>query len=171
MQWVSYDKDGFEAGAWSGFCDVQDSSATEIKTPGSNLNLANTIIKNLGNASGLLAGYIYFPKDYTPYEISNFSTNKFILKGVGSKRIVEHYKVAWTSYALVVEGSDLYLYYNFGAVPKMDIPTGAQKSLLLKNISTFKFRGDGQTIRFKICKSENIGEDFNVTSCKEKAVF
>jgi prepilin-type N-terminal cleavage/methylation domain-containing protein len=177
LQWVAYDKDGFEAGkdtkvtSWSGFCDVDDSSATVIKTPGSDILFLDTIIKNLGSANGVTDGYIYFPRDYTPYKIVNSTSDSFTLAGTGSKRIVEHYKFAWTSYALVVEGSDLYLYYNFPAVPKVDIPSNAQKALLLKNIATFKFRGDGQTIRFKICKAENIGEDFNVTSCKEKAVF
>ena len=29
----------------------------------------------------------------------------------------------------------------------------------------------GNTIRFKICQRENIGEDFNITTCKEKAVI
>jgi hypothetical protein len=74
------------------------------------------------------------------------------------------------SYALAVEGGDLYLYYNFA--PKFNASrANASKSLLMKNISTFKFKGAGRTIRFKVCKEERISEDVNITACKEKAVF
>jgi hypothetical protein len=73
---------------------------------------------------------------------------------------------------LVVESGDLNLYYNFA--PSIGSAIGANKSLLLKNVTNFKFEGRGQTTRIKICVEEFI--DGNVTgtgipSCKEKAVF
>jgi len=88
-----------------------------------------------------------------------------------TSHVVEHYKSAISSYALVVDQTDghLYLYYDFAATPTAAV--GTTRSLLMKNVSTFKFQGAGRTIRFKICKDENIGEDFNITACKEKAVF
>jgi prepilin-type N-terminal cleavage/methylation domain-containing protein len=181
LEWVAYDGDSFESFSsttnrkpgWSGFCDVAASTQTTIKTLGSNLALANTIITNLGG--DITKAHIYFPGDIDPVT-GNFTSHK--IKSVSGDtitldsnltRVVEHYKLAWTSYALVVENGNLYLYYNFAPVP--GAPVGGSKSLLMKNIATFKFKGDGDTIRFKICKSEYIGEDFNVTSCKEKAVF
>ena len=80
----------------------------------------------------------------------------------------------WVKVPSVASGAetDLYLYYDFDPTPKVRISASSpQRSLLMKNISTFKFKGAGRTIRFKICKEENIGEDFNITACKEKAVF
>jgi len=193
LLWVAYDGDSFESMSgsastgkarrpgWSGFCDIDNSSKNLINTPGSNLGLANTIIENLSkNTSGTITKHLsdavlYFPHDLTAHTIaSGTSTASYennITLDDANRTIVEHYKLAWTSYALVVdEEGDLYLYYNFSPIPQTHYGNGS-KSLLLKNISTFKFKGAGRSIRFKICKQENIGEDFNITSCKEKVVF
>jgi len=180
LQWVGYDADSFGAitsdadrlPGWSSFCDLNESNGTAVSTPGSNLGLASTIIGNLGGNINNAA--IYFPDYDIESNVSSVSGSTITLETIPDKK-VEHYKLAWTSYALVVEDDDgdgrkdLNLYYNFTPSPSATI--GANKSLLLKNIGTFKFRGDGRTIRFKICKSENIGDDFNITACKEKAVF
>ncbi len=171
LQWVGSDTDSFRATAtpgWSGFCDIDDpaNSVNSISTPGSALGTTTTIINNLSAAAP--APIIYFPYDLTPYPATIAGTT-ISLTGTGAAHIVEHYKLAWSSYALIVEGGDLYLYYDFAATPKTAV--GTTRSLLMKNVSTFKFQGAGRTIRFKICKQENIGEDFNITACKEKAVF
>ncbi len=174
LQWVGADMDSFSATTppgWSGFCDVSDPSNTKysISTPGSALDTTTAIINNL--SSGTPAPSIYFPYDPNDYNASITGTT-ITLTGAGASHIVEHYKLAWSSYALVITGGDLYLHYNFSPTPAATIPTAASKvSLLMKNISTFKFKGAGRTIRFKICKEEEIGEDYNITACKEKAVF
>jgi len=115
---------------------------------------------------------LYFPDDSTPYPATIAGTT-ITLTGTGASRIVEHYKLAWSSYALVVDQTDghLYLYYDFAATPTAAV--GTTRSLLMKNVSTFKFKGSGRTIRFKICKQEQISENVNenITACKEKAVF
>jgi len=179
FQWVGADGDSFEAIAtgnrrpgWSGFCDVVASSNNVVVTPGSNLPNASTIIANLsGGSKSISDAAIYFPGDDTAHNIANINGNTQLNMESNLTRVVEHYKLAWSSYALSVENGDLYLYYNFTPTKAAAIPANAGRSLLLKNVATFKFRNDGQTIRFKICKSENIGEDFNITACKEKAVF
>lgn len=176
LQWVAYDGDSFEAissadrkPGWSGFCDIEISGPDNISTPGSNLDLANTIIGNLsGETKSITNANLYFPYDSTPYDITA-GTGESITLGTDALRIIEHYKLSWSSYALVVEGGDLYLYYNFSPSPAAAI--GGSSQLLLKNVTNFKFQGAGRTTRFKICKEENIGEDFNIASCKEKAVF
>lgn len=173
LQWVGAEAESFNATStpgWSGFCDIDASNKNSISTPGSDLSLVNTISTKLGKPSNFA---IYFPYDQTAYYGSG--TSNLITLDNNTSHIVEHYKLARTSYALVAEvngrgGKDLYLYYNFIPTPAIDIPT-TTKSLLLANFSSFKFKGAGRTIRFKICKQENIGEDFNVTDCKEKAVF
>jgi len=169
LQWVGSDTesfntyDGSQVG-WSGFCDINSSGTSTIKTPGSNLSLMNTIRDKLGKPTNFA---LYFPYDSTPYFGSG--TSDIITLDNNTSHIVEHYKIARTSYALVVESGDLYLYYNFSPSPIATI--GTTKSLIMKNISTFKFKGAGRTVRFKICKEEEIGEDYNITACKEKAVF
>lgn len=182
LQWVGYDADSFGAitsaanrlPGWNGFCDLDASPGTTLETPGSNLGLANTIIGNLSNSTlDITDASIYFPNYTVQSDIASAAGTTINLAAAPATK-VEHYKLAWTSYALVIEGGDLFLYHNFAATPSAAIPTATanNRSLLMKGITTFKFRGDGRTIRFKICRSENIGDnDFNVTACKEKAVF
>jgi len=183
LQWVGADADSFKAinsdtdhlPGWSGFCDVNESASplggTSISTPGSNLGLASTIITNLGgNIDGAA---IYYEANTT------LQRRDIAAAGTGGTTITldntlgnisEHYKLAWTSYALVVDAAGtLSLHYDF--TPTRAINVAGSSSILLRNVSTFKFKGDGRTIRFKICVEEEIGEDFNITICKEKAVF
>ena len=175
IQWVSSDTDSFSTNAtpgWSGFCDINASTTPTISTPGSNLNTTTAVITALaGGALPTFSRRLFFPQDPTAYAVGSFPTsNTLTFTGTVPTRIVEHYKLAWSSYALVVEGGDLFLYYNFSPVPTT-LYTGGSSSLLMKNISSFKFKGSGRTIRFKICKQEPIAEDINITACKEKAVF
>jgi len=174
FQWVGYDGDSFgtsNSPGWSGFCDVTPSTKDKLVTPGSNLDLTDTIIKYLSNNDKSIDdASIYFPDASQEYNISKSSDGN-ISFDTSSDMVEERYRLAWTSYALIVENGDLYLYYDFPPSPKADYTKG-KKSLLMKSVTTFKFKGDSGVIKFKICKEENIGDtDFNVTSCKEKAVF
>lgn len=181
LQWVGYDADSFEAissnatprePGWSGFCDLDASSEDSIKTLGSKLALTDDIIANLSSGTkGLSDAALYFPYQDTEHNISGRTGDDVIDLDNNTSRIAEQYKLAWTSYALVVENEDLNLYYNFPPSPKASY-TNTPKELLLKNISTFKFKGAATGIRFKICREEQIGDaDFNITACKEKVAF
>lgn len=182
LQWVGADMDSFNSigstadrlPGWSGFIDLNTSDSTHLDSKGSKLSRARTIITNLngGTFPGGFNPAVFFPDDPNAHLVNNLGDNDTRLTLLSpAPRIVEHYKLAWTSYALSVENGDLYLYYSFDPIPGWAIPNGTPKSLLLKNVTVFKFRGDGQTIRFKICASEDIGEDCNISVCKEKAVF
>jgi len=179
LQWVGADADSFKAitssthrkPGWSGFCDVNASTTTSISTPGSNLALTTAIRTNLGLTAAN-------PKIYFPAESGLVSARASLPFPAGAEsinlstptpKIVEHYKLATSSYALVADG-DLKLYYNFDPSIGVDA-TNATAQVLLRNVSTFEFRGDGRTIRFKICVDEDIGENYKITICKEKAVF
>ena len=105
------------------------------------------------------------------------------------KVMTDQYKLAWSAYALVptqVTGSDLTdrgfqstdeiydlsLYYNYQPWDSTTSPSyndGLSRTLVT-NVESFRFIGKGDTIRFKICVIESIG-DANITSCKEKAVI
>ena len=184
MQWVGNDGDSFEAincitasgscrrPGWSGFVDLENNNTdiSHLKTPGSVLSLTNTIIGNLSpSGKSIVDAYIYFPYTANPYKIAAGTTDIVTLTDTNPKTMYEHYKLAWNSYALYVENGDLFLYYDFPAT--LAANKGATRQLLLKNVTTFKFKVTGRTIRFKICSEEEIGKDFNITSCKEKAVF
>ncbi len=186
LQWVGADADSFKAIAaagaggntllpgWSGFCDINPSNTASISTPGSNLGLVNTIKGNLGLSS---APEIYFPtedglRSYTATLTapSTIGLGTMNLSPDGTRKIAEHYKLATSSYALeAAANGDLRLYYDF--TPQRGVAIGGKSELLLRNVSTFQMRGDGQTIRFKICVDEDIGEATPITICKEKAVF
>jgi prepilin-type N-terminal cleavage/methylation domain-containing protein len=187
IQWVGFDGDSFETvsgdssgGAnprrpgWSGFIDLNssDTDTDHLKTPGSDLSLTNSIISHLSPTSRTIAdAVVYFPYDLSEHNISSVSGDIITLATATNRHIVEQYKLAWSSYALVVESGDLYLYYDFAPRVAATRSSTTPRQLLLHHVSTFKFKGAGKTIRFKICRDEPIGEDYNITSCKEKAVF
>jgi len=112
----------------------------------------------------------------------NFVLNSSTL----NKVISEHYKLAWTAYAIVPiqhntpntpcpandEVCDLHLYYNFRPWENDRLNLGTTPHrLLMNNVSVFKFAELGSTLRFKICARERLTEDQNITICKEKAVI
>lgn len=180
IQWVGSDRDGFEATSalgepgWSGFCDLNTSTINSISTPGSKLSLANAIIGNLGGAGA----NIFFAKETNVtivHTISAIPDDTHITLSApvsGTRRMAEHYKLAWTSYAIVVDPAtnDLMLYYNFSPTLGADYTTGSS-ALLLHDVTIFKFTGTEGSIRFKVCRDENITSNAKVTACKEKVVF
>jgi len=92
------------------------------------------------------------------------------------KIITERYRLAWSAYALVPEIKpnglyDLYLYYNYQPWENKNFKDNGSKSLLLTNMSVFKFTQNGGSIQFKICATENIGADYNISTCKEKVII
>lgn len=101
---------------------------------------------------------------------------------LSNKVISEHYKLAWSAYSIfqIPNNNGLFnlkLCYDYqpwqGAGSRLSNgPTcpGALNTII-NNVSVFKFAQSGSTFRFKICAQENIGEDYNVTICKEKAVM
>lgn len=181
LQWVGADVESFndynsssQKSGWSGFCDLDASTKTRISSPGSDFTIVDNIRGKFGNTHNYA---IFFPYDSSAhYGTTDGSDNSVIVLSSNVSHIVEHYKLARTSYALVCENGsanycgDLTLYYNFLPTPKIDIPSTASRSVLAKRVTTFKFKGAGRTIRFKICKQESIGDE-NITACKEKAVF
>jgi len=96
---------------------------------------------------------------------------------VPNKLTTEHYKLAWTAYALWQKARpdnihfDLDLYYDYQPWEGEQLLETRPHARIASNITVFKFAESGGTFRFKICSQESIGEDFNITICKEKAVI
>ena len=95
-----------------------------------------------------------------------------------TKLVTERYKLAWSAYALVPEDEapigdglyNLYLYYNYQPWNKEGYRNGSKK-LMTTNVSVFKFTENGGVIQFKLCATEDIGESYNISTCKEKAII
>ena len=194
IQWIAYARESFEVSAsatprkpgWSGFCDLNASSRNLIVSPGSDLTKAQTIIANLGgDINGSVLIFANETNTSVVNTVSSVSGNTITLATSSiPRRLSEQYKLAWSSYAVVAlknDGTnticprtdkicDLFLFYNQTPVHASTL-NYTNKRLLLKNVSTFKFTGSENTIRFKICKDEPIAGDVNISACKEKAVF
>ncbi len=212
LQWIGYDNDSFSAQrvpGWSGFADIGVeatlTTATQLSTPGSALGTTDTIISSLGGAD-IGDAAIFFPSTFTvnnigyggtggtsgAFPVGSTSANERLDVTLTGKTIQEHYKLAWSSYAIVplkrdgvtpcvpdvlpdtnVNSNkicDLHLYYNFQPWNNEAYTTGLHR-ILVRNVSVFRFTGSGNTIRFKICQQEFINQTYPITTCKEKAVI
>lgn len=209
LEWVGSDIDGFEAHAhlsgtklntinqpaWSGFCDIKQSTKKTIITPGSNLNFAQSIIYNLSNKkvtfqNGLVA--LFFPGDYNYRNIgyngtapnglaliSGFNQIKSSFSLLGSiTRITEHYKLAWSAYAVVPTNCnakgvcDLELRYNFRPWRGVDYNSATvPSSIMAKNVTVFKTYATQNRVHIKLCIQEHLGVKSTTSICKEKVVF
>jgi prepilin-type N-terminal cleavage/methylation domain-containing protein len=225
LEWVGYDVDGFEANknynnpiksAWSGFCDIQNSTKSQIKSPGSNLDFASDIIYNLskGAVDNLDGTALFFPGNYNYNNIGYSNTtggvdgvnivdsatnDTFTLKS-DAKRITEHYKLAWSAYAVVpakkpISKTDnpckeiknttandcsdekpcnLCLKYNFRPWLNEEYNSNdTPYSVLATNVTVFKTFAVENRVHIKLCVQEQIGAGVNNTTsiCKEKVVF
>jgi len=104
------------------------------------------------------------------------------------KVMTDQYKLVWSAYAVVPTALtsteltdrgfksgatiyDLALHYNYQPW-KGDtyLDNTTLNSTLITNVESFRFVGKGDTVRFKICVVESIG-DTSIRSCKEKAVI
>ena len=214
LEWVGFDADGFGVTAplWSGYIDV-DAPATVIdslSTPGSTLGGLNALINNLNstNAAGLgtngANAAIFFPdadaatigfselvRDFSRvHPVANVAVSTLTLdpRVPNVRNIQEHYKLAWTAYALVrtpvnaaqlatrgfAAGTVLFdysLHYDYQPWDGDNYLANGTALVLIRNVSVFRFTGTGQSIRFKLCQREPIGGTATINTCKEKAVL
>ncbi len=189
---------------WSGYCDVNASTINTLSTPGSRLSKLSEIINNLSpTTKGIGNTAILFPSTYTAHTVGfwdgagndnsdihpvsgaaddeNLTLNTTTDPG-GGRTIKEHYKLAWSAYAIkpvnphTMPGGatgtvhDLQLWYDYQPWDGESYSDG-KSVILIRNVSVFRFTGSGSTIRFKICQRENIGDTLTTNTCKEKAVI
>ena len=215
--------------AWSGYCDIDASTNNMIVTPGSDLNFESRIIHNLSNGAIAVINRLtnvglFFKGNYNFSNIGYSNTaggNGGVVRvreynnGANTAnppffnvnnmppgtKITEHYKLAWSAYAVVpsddsanpnnpcgnylntVAGAcnatnpcNLCLVYNFrpwvGNNNDYYNANGREVSLLTSNVSVFKTYSTQNRVHIKICVKENYGVGNKTTSiCKEKVVF
>lgn len=104
--------------------------------------------------------------------------------------VYENYKLAWTAYAIrlmdfngdgatfvnelgnTVSRLDLVLYYDYQPWEGDDMVNDGTPVLLMEDVDTFKFSGEGESIRIQICANErNALAGGKYAICKEKAIF
>ncbi len=208
LEWIGNDIDGFEAHknldgtsnttmiqpAWSGFCNILESDPYTIVTPGSNLEFEEEIITRLsdGNVTFEDGFALFFPGNYDYTNVGYQGTNPTGVSLVTGKdtslpafklsspvsRITEHYKLAWTAYAVLPvncngEGvCDLELRYNFRPWKNEDYDSPhISRALLAKNVSVFKTYATENRVHIKLCVQERLGANSRTSICKEKVVF
>lgn len=208
LEWISADADSFGAvtattnlgrrPVWSGYSDVNDSAINTLSTPGSRLSKLSAIIDNLSPSTNDISNTaILFPSTYNAHSVGFTGTDSSAddihpvsgntgdatldLDAKANRTIKEHYKLAWTAYAVkpinphTMPGTtgtvyDLQLWYDYQPWDGESYSDGSNV-ILIRNVSVFKFTGSGNTIRLKICQRENIGEALTTNTCKEKAVI
>lgn len=109
------------------------------------------------------------------FRVSMNSDTNLSFEDNKTKIVTERYKLAWSAYALVPEENtpndyNLSLYYNYQPW-NGEVYTDGEKRLMIPHVSVFKFTENGGVIQLKLCATENIGEDYNLSSCKEKAII
>lgn len=145
LEWIGYDEESFSARnrpGWSGYCDVTATQAAfpRISTPGSNLSLTETIVKNLagsnavpqlallfwlngldGNTFPDPACYGYNGDGNTTciHQVAriNNRTLQTDRAAAGTTTISDQYKLAWSAYSIVAVNKDaLYNDVRNGAI-------------------------------------------------------
>ena len=169
--------------------------------PGSQLGNVDTIIKNLSNNQVSLnsaqhPAIVFQPRTGSGdkedgecmglvdnntsciYVVSERNASSFDFDDKNKTKIMsERYQLAWSAYALVpVQKTnglyDLNLHYNYQPwLGETYDDNSASVSTLISNISVFKFTQSGGIIQLKLCATENIGKDYNISTCKEKAII
>ena len=91
--------------------------------------------------------------------------------------IYEYYKLVWTANAIAIENydtttkmGDLVFYYNYQ--PWNGLTTSSpnrKRSVIMENVSTFKFKAVGSIIKIQVCAKSNVIEEYSI--CKEKTIF
>ncbi|WP_457750333.1 type II secretion system protein [Sulfurimonas sp.] len=93
--------------------------------------------------------------------------------------IYEYYKLAWSAYAVAMEDynattkmGNLYFYHNYQpwqGEQYNDNNDNLHKSLIMQNVSTFRFTAIGSIIKIQVCTKTDLVEEYSL--CKEKTIF
>lgn len=110
------------------------------------------------------------------FPVAQNGTDAFTITDPKPIIITERYKLAWSAYALAPELNsknqyDLVLYSNYQPWNGENYIQDGTRRVLVKNISVFKFSEVAGVIQFKLCATERISKDLNISSCKEKVVI
>ncbi len=202
LEWVGTDIDGFRADAdkpyWSGIIDLDASSKTVLKSPGTDTGKEDTLIQALSDSSFSDAA-IYFVgsnsnKDSWGWSSAitdqnqslhpikagaNIDEFKSDIAGVDFSNVdlYEYYKLSWSAYAIVHNPTtgDLTLFYDYQPWQGETYQANAKQRLIMEHVSSFRFRAIGSTVKVQVCVKSDIIDGTNdaggYSICKEKTIF
>ena len=177
-------------------CETQGSKLSDADTIISNLS-GGTVSFVAGNSPAIFfkTGFFANGIPYAPECVGLVDTNTSctipagragdttLILGGGNKYRAEHYALSWSAYAIVPGAEkdinsdgklddvrDLYLHYNYQPWETENYTNNGTSSLLINNVSVFKMNAFANTVRFKLCIKQFVGDDLPITICKEKAV-
>ncbi len=179
----------YNAPGYSGYTDFEDTNKTELSSPGSNLGVAQNIIKSLygldfneSNNGTALIFYNAFTTNplmafgwgglaptsvYTVYKKDNKTFN---FDNDDNKTVSDIYNLACTAYALRHTDDDkLLLYYDYRPWDG-DIYTNGNNIVLIDNVTTFKIRKLDRALEIRICAEDNT-TGTPVEFCGKKVIF
>ena len=200
IEWVAMDIESFRGITkpfWSGVIDLDNvrHSVTTLISPETNTTaIEDVIIKKLSYGEKILSdGAIYFigsNNDIDGYgwdgnaildqtkvmhpikagaNIDEFKANGGTFSGIN---IYEYYTFAWSANALVLNTAteELFFYYNYQPW-KGDSYSDGKKSLLVKNVKTFRALALGSIVKIQLCVGSDLITDEEYALCKEKTIF
>ena len=90
--------------------------------------------------------------------------------------VYEYYQLAWSAYAVEhnTTTNDLWLHYNYQPWRGENYRSDGNKTLIMQNVSTFRFKAVGSVVKIQVCVKSDIidgGSNGGYSLCKEKTVF
>ena len=212
LAWIGTDNEGFKGQydntknfsvpGWSALIDLNSSQTdkSQVKTPGSTLSIADSIINSLSkgevNLSGasntpalIFKGFYHSDRpafgwsgsgdhNYT-YNVQRNGDDILVFsdstQANAAKEVYERYAIVWSAYAIVpvstgANDMNLTLYYNFQPWEGETYHNG-KSTVLAEHVSSFRFKQIGQTLRLKLCIHDDNKSGFDFAVCKERAIF
>jgi type II secretory pathway pseudopilin PulG len=179
---------------WSSIIDINESQYNLLKTPETNTSAINNLIdvlsdgdSNISNAAIYFVGSNTNIKEWGWGGVALADQNKSIHRidaGVNIDEFVpkvadfngtdvyEYYQFAWTAYAVEHDttSGDLFLHYDYQPWEGDKYNDSAtKKALIMKNVSTFRFKAVGSVVKIQVCTKSNVMENYSI--CKEKTIF
>lgn len=178
---------------WSGLADLQVSDTNKVVTPGSKLSDADTIIQSLAQDTISNIGALYFVGSGTntnacsdffvhdggslpekTYQVGVATATDTQLNFIGPikpSQISEQYTLSHSAYAIERDtNNDLWLYEFRPWLGQNPDANSANRRLLGRYVSGFKFKWSGGLFRVNVCVKKELN-GFPIEVCKEKAVF
>lgn len=184
---------------WSGIIDLNASSPSLLKSPETNTTELSQQIEELSHESGTTIddAAIYFVGsdsdidgygwDANPITTQNSAMHPIKAGGVdgfisgnnvdfSGVSVYEYYQLSWTAYAVVhSEDGDLTLHFDYQPWHGESF-NSAKKALIMQNVTTFRFKAIGSTIKIQVCVKSDVvdgrkDEEGGYSLCKEKTIF
>ncbi len=187
--------------AWNGYCDINNSTFSTLVTPSSrltDLNLTSGYYLGSNKPAVVFRGTPHYKDTNGSYRADCMYTSNGCIfpvqaasdtqlnftgggdRTAGAMVYSESYRLANSAFAVVptnehnISGTptwDLELRYGYQPWLGENHKDNATRTLLLRNVSVFRFRKEINSIRIKLCTIERIATGSTISLCKEKAVI